>query len=157
MQFSKSFGYAIRAIIYMAEKQQPGIYTKADEIAGTLGIPRHFLSKVMKSLSKKNILHSSKGPSGGFATNEETCRMTLYQVALVTKDVPEANTCMLTFRPCDLKEPCALHAHMEKINNELFSFLNGMTIADLITKDKPAAGRLLSALNPKPMPKTSVA
>jgi hypothetical protein len=157
MLFSKSFGYAIRAIIYMAEKQQPGIYIKADEIAGELGIPRHFLSKVMKSMSKNEILHSSKGPAGGFATSEETYKMTLYKVAQVTKDVPEMNTCMLTFHPCDLKAPCALHLHMEKTNNDILGFLNSTTIADLIKKEDTAVGRLLSTLNPNPLPKTSAA
>ena len=155
MLFSKSFGYAIRAIIYMAEKKQPGVYIKADEIAGELGIPRHFLSKVMKSMSKNKILHSSKGPSGGFATTDETYRMTLYQVARVTKDVPEMNTCMLTFQTCDFKAPCALHLQLEKINNDILGFLNSTTIADLIKMENPAAARLLSNLHPNAIPKIS--
>lgn len=141
----------------MAEKQQPGKYIKADEIAAELGIPRHFLSKVMKSMSKQKILHSSKGPTGGFALNEDTLRMPLFKIALVTKDVPEANTCMLTFRPCNLNEPCTLHLPLEKIHNEIFSFLNGITISDLLNKKQTATDKILQSLNTKVMPETSAA
>lgn len=157
MLFSKSFGYAIRAILYMAERQQPGKYIKADRIAADLDIPRHFLSKVMKSMSKKKILNSSKGPTGGFALNEETPGMPLAQIAFVTKDIPEINNCMLTFRPCNLNQPCALHEQLEKINNEMLAFLNGITVADLLNKEKKEKDRILSSVNPNPLTETSAA
>ena len=157
MLFSKSFGYAIRAILHMAEKKESGRYIKADEIAGSLDIPRHFLSKVMKSMAKKKILHSSKGPTGGFSVSEETWQMPLYQIALITKDVPEMNRCMLTFQTCDLQKPCPLHANLEKINLEILHFLNHTTIADLINKENTAVGPFLSALGQKNLPETTAA
>lgn len=157
MIFSKSFGYAIRAIVFIASRQEPGKFIKVDEIAGELHIPRHFLSKVMKSMSKKEILISSKGPAGGFALNKDTLSMPLLQIALITKDVPQLNVCMLTFGECDAKAPCSLHKRLDLLNRDIMGFLNDITLADLLKEEQTESVKRLDVLNAGNLTKTTAA
>ncbi|HET7896419.1 MAG TPA: Rrf2 family transcriptional regulator, partial [Flavisolibacter sp.] len=61
--FSKSFGYSLRGILFVAlrETHTP---VQLDEMAESLGVPRHFMGKIMKQLVKQGILSSLKGPTG---------------------------------------------------------------------------------------------
>ena len=65
MIFSKSFGYALRGVLYVALSADKGP-VQLNEIAEALGVPRHFMGKIMKRLAHNSILDSQKGPSGGF-------------------------------------------------------------------------------------------
>ena len=51
MIFSKSFGYAIRGILYIAVMKNEKQRVQLDEMAGKLNIPRHFLGKIMKRMA----------------------------------------------------------------------------------------------------------
>ena len=42
MIFSKSFGYAVRGVLYIALMQDEKRYVQVEEIASTLSVPRHF-------------------------------------------------------------------------------------------------------------------
>ncbi|RYF86429.1 MAG: transcriptional regulator, partial [Chitinophagaceae bacterium] len=50
MFFSKSFGYAVRGVLYIAFMQDAKQYVQAEEIAAQLLVPRHFVSKILKKL-----------------------------------------------------------------------------------------------------------
>jgi Rrf2 family protein len=69
MIFSKSFGYAVRGMLYVAMMQDEKRYVQAEEISTRLAVPRHFMGKILKKLVKERLLASSKGPSGGFTFN----------------------------------------------------------------------------------------
>ena len=70
MIFSKTFGYALRGVLYLSTINEDKPRVQLDEIAAKLSIPRHFLGKVMKKLVKEGVLSSMKGPFGGFSVNE---------------------------------------------------------------------------------------
>ena len=84
MVFSKSFGYALRAILYIALSNKQKENIQLDEIAEQLALPRHFLGKVMNKLTNEGILNSIKGPHGGFSITEETLQTTLIKIIEIT-------------------------------------------------------------------------
>ena len=47
MTFSKSFGYAVRGVLYIAVMQNEKRYVQAEEIAAQLFVPRHFMGKIL--------------------------------------------------------------------------------------------------------------
>jgi DNA-binding IscR family transcriptional regulator len=53
MTFSKSFGYAVRGVLYIAIMQDEKRYVQVEEIAGQLAVPRHFMGKILKNLVKE--------------------------------------------------------------------------------------------------------
>ena len=66
MIYSRSAEYAIRSFVYLA-RVPSGKYAMARRIAEQEQIPTHFLAKILQDLTRKGMLRSSKGPSGGFA------------------------------------------------------------------------------------------
>lgn len=142
--FSKSFGYALRGILYIALLQGNRRNVQVDEIAQQLALPPHFMSKILKSLAKHGILGSSKGPHGGFHMNEQTLDTPLLQILEVTEGLNLIHNCVLRLHECDTHNPCALHCKMEGIKKALRQELVATTIQDLMEQNSPDVIKSLS-------------
>lgn len=136
MLFSKSFGYAIRGILYVALLQGERRNVQVDEIAEQLNIPRHFMRKIMKKLVKENLLFSSKGPNGGFSLHQRTLNVPLVAVLEVTDGLSTLEGCVLRLNECNKQNPCPLHDSMEQMKTTLRQKLETTTIAQLLGDDK---------------------
>ena len=134
MLFSKSFGYAVRSIMYLG-MQQDRRHMQAKDIATALGIPRHFTGKILKRLAKEKILLSIKGPSGGFTINEQSLKTPLITVFMITEGRSTLEACALRFGKCDSANPCPLHADIDQLRRDLTQVLSGKTIESLMTGD----------------------
>jgi Predicted transcriptional regulator len=60
MFLSKSFGYALRGILYIAVMQDEERKVQIEEIATKLSVPKHFLGKIMQQIVKAGLLKSQK-------------------------------------------------------------------------------------------------
>src|SRR5437660_12164182 len=65
MKLTRASSYAIHALVFMAaqKKNRP---VASHHIAKARGIPERFLLKVLKPLVSARVLHSIKGPNGGY-------------------------------------------------------------------------------------------
>lgn len=145
MHFSKSFGYALRGILYVALMTDENRKVSIEEIAARLSVPRHFLAKIMKELVKEGILNSAKGPNGGFYINNQTLGTELLTILLLTDGKNQFTTCVLHFRYCNETHPCPLHKKVEVFRHNLIKSLSGITIGGLIAGKKPEILKSLSA------------
>jgi len=136
MILSKTFGYALRGILYIAQLQDENRKIQIDEIAGNLSVPRHFLGKIMQNLVKAGLLQSTKGPYGGFSLTADTLTTPLARLVELTDGMEQFHLCVLQLRSCNGTNPCPLHKEAEGIKNKLLTLLNQTTIADLLTNDK---------------------
>ena len=135
MFFSKSFGYALRGVIYVALVHEENRRVQVDEIAQRLAVPKHFLAKIMNRVVKEGILDSTKGPYGGFSINEETLNAPLIRLLKITDGMEQFNTCVLKLRKCNKVNPCPLHFLMDKNRNDLLRNFSQTTIADLLNQE----------------------
>lgn len=137
MIFSKTFGYALRGVLFviMISEEKPKV--QLDEIALQLAVPRHFLGKVMKQLVKEGVLSSMKGPFGGFYINEKTMEFTLFNLMEITGEVEEFGTCILRLRNCNAATPCPMHNQVDAMRKKWQHFLSITKIGDLLKKDQP--------------------
>ncbi len=136
MIFSKSFGYAVRGILYIAMVQDAQHYVQVEEISGRLAVPKHFLGKILRKLVKENLLKSVKGPMGGFSLNENSLAVPLMNILEITDGIACFKTCVLKWKECDAENPCPMHAEIEKIKIQLQQMLMDTTINDLMKDDK---------------------
>jgi len=137
MIFSKSFGYALRGILYIALVQEDeGRKVQVDEIAERLGVPRHFMGKILKRLVKEKLLQSVKGPYGGFALAPGTLNTSLFTLIELTDGLSTFKDCVLRLRACNSINPCPLHFQMEVIKRNLQEMLLSTVVADLLKNDK---------------------
>ena len=131
MFFSKSFGYALRGVLFISASPHKSRVC-IEELAEHLKVPRHFMGKVMKSLVKKGILSSSKGPTGGFSLNEKTLDTPLVTILETTDGPSQFNLCVLRFTACNAQNPCPLHYMLEESRKNLSDTLSGTTVRDLL-------------------------
>ena len=136
MIFSKSFGYAVRGMLYVASMQNEKRYVQVEEIATTLAVPRHFMGKIMKNLVKERLLASSKGPSGGFTLHESSLATPLVKIAELTEGPDFFKKCVLRMKECSPANPCPLHFQMEAVTLRLKSLLAGTNISDLLNGEQ---------------------
>ena len=144
MIFSKTFGYALRGILYIAVMQDEKRYVQVEEIASKLAAPRHFMGKIMKRLAKEKLLTSTKGPSGGFIINENTLEKPLMELIVITEGVEMFDSCVLRAKECNGTNPCPMHSQMEGLKNNLRSILSETSIGDLLEYNKPEFIKSLS-------------
>ena len=136
MFFSKSFGYALRGVLYIALTCNDRPRIQVDEIARKLVVPKYFLSKIMKSLVQKEILNSTKGPYGGISLNDKTLSTRLSEILIITSGTKRFDNCVLRLTKCNSKHPCPLHHKMEACKKELQGVLANTTISDLLNADQ---------------------
>lgn len=107
--FSKTFGYALRAVTFVHLYGQNGRKVGVQEMAQSLDIPQHFLGKVMQDLVRHGIVDSVKGPSGGFYANSRTGDYRLTDILLITDGSLIFSHCALNMQRCNSERPCPLH------------------------------------------------
>lgn len=143
MILSKSFGYALRGILYIAKLQDEKRRIQIDEIAKKLSVPKHFLGKIMQQIVKEGLLRSTKGPYGGFSLTKDTLNTPLIKLAELTDGLDQFKMCVLKLKMCDGNNPCPLHNDMEQLKEKFLSVFNGTTIGDLV---KDTSGDFIKSL-----------
>jgi Rrf2 family transcriptional regulator, iron-sulfur cluster assembly transcription factor len=137
MFFSKSFAYACRAVLYVAVTYPQKERIQVGEIAGQLGVPKHFLSKIMKKLVKHGVLDSTKGPYGGFSLNEKTLSTPLFDLIRITEGDAQFENCVLRFEACNATHPCPLHHKLEVYRICLHRLYKHTRVVDLLDDKQP--------------------
>ena len=63
---SKTCEYAIRAMLFVAQKSKTATKVGVKQIAKAIDSPEPFIAKILQDLVKKGLVLSAKGPTGGF-------------------------------------------------------------------------------------------
>lgn len=139
MFVSKSFGYALRGILYVATMASEGKRTtQIEEIANSLKVPKYFLGKIMNKVVKAKILDSSKGQHGGFSINDSTLTTPLLRIMEVTDGGNLFANCVLGFRNCDPAHPCPLHNNIGGLRDIFKDIFMNNKIGDLLNSNSEA-------------------
>ena len=79
MKLTRASSYALHAVVHMAaqKKNEP---IASHTIAHARGIPDRFLLKVLKPLVSAQILHSIKGPNGGYRLARAPSDITMLEI-----------------------------------------------------------------------------
>jgi Rrf2 family protein len=134
--------YALRAVIHLAE-QPATTPIRVGDIAEALDVPQNYLSKVLHVLARDGILHSTRGPHGGFRLATPPDQLFLSQV--VSPFDPIEDRCLLIRRQCSETEPCVAHHSWKDVAGRLRSFFRLTSVATLIDSAR-AAGRSSDSL-----------
>lgn len=136
MFLSKSFGYALRGILYVAKLQEENRKIQIDEIAHNLSVPKHFLGKIMQQIVKEGLLKSTKGPYGGFSLANDTMNTPLIKLVEITDGMEQFKMCVLKLKYCNGISPCPLHQQMEQLRGKFLSVFTETTVGDLVKDSK---------------------
>ncbi|MFD2518712.1 RrF2 family transcriptional regulator [Salinimicrobium flavum] len=133
---SSSSKYAVNAVLYIAVYASEDKKIRAGEIAEAIKLPSPFLSKLLQTLSRENILSSSKGPKGGFYLTPEAKELALIEVVKSIDGVDRLEDCVLGLKKCSSEQPCPVHFAVQPFKNRFLQELAENSIGSYAEKVK---------------------
>ena len=133
--FSRECEYALQALLYLA-LQPADRMTSIKTLTGKLKIPYHFLAKILQRLTKKGLLRSLKGPTGGFTLALPAEQITLFQIIEAIDGAGFMNTCVLGFSECSGRNPCSVHEQWGAMRTSIHAMLVNKNIAQMARETK---------------------
>lgn len=129
--------YGIRAVIFIALKPEQKTNTGLKEISEKLKIPQPYLAKILQVLARKKILHSTKGPHGGFYLLIPASRLTLMDIIDAIDGRNFFDNCYVTGERCNWDKPddglCILHNDLRNEKVRLEKFFSSKTIEAIVS------------------------
>jgi len=128
--------YSLKALAHLA-MLAPGATTQAIDIAESNNIPKKFLDAILGELRNAGIVHSRKGPGGGYSLARAPHEIRIGHVIRTIDGplAPIACASRTAYRPCrDCKDVkgCTVRLLMTKVRDAMSDVLDRMTIADMV-------------------------
>ncbi len=131
MLYSKSAEYAIQAMIYLAENEAQG-RAMVSSIAEEYNIPKHFLAKLVQTLTKNHLIKSYRGRNGGIELARASADITMLQIVSAIEGAPQENEiCVIGLDECSDMVACPLHNEWQHIRSLISDTLSHQTLAKL--------------------------
>lgn len=141
MIHSPTCQHALRALIYLAEKNAPGPVL-VREIAEASDVPQPSLAKILHSLRGRGLVRSTKGPGGGYQLARPGDQLRVVDVIEAVDGQIDLNSvCVLGLDTCNDEASCALHDVWKLFRQNYAATLSSMTLraAAEVLKAKRAA------------------
>lgn len=129
--FSQTVEYALRAVVHLAQ-HAPAPRT-TDQIAEATLVPRAYLSKVLQSLSRAELVHSQRGLGGGMALGKPAKNLTILEVVNAVEPLQRIRTCPLGLAAHGV-QLCPLHSRMDAALATVEAALGGTTLAEVLAE-----------------------
>jgi Rrf2 family protein len=127
---SQTAEYALRATIYIARHTPRAV--RLNDVAQAVHAPPRYLAKILGQLAREGILHSSRGPTGGFRLAARKERVTLTAIIAVFDGV-EPRRCLLGDGLCGHNPGCTVHEKWAPIARSNADFFAHTTILELLS------------------------
>jgi|SRR5690606_1563974 len=127
--FSKTCEYAIRAVFYISQRTHEGYKAGIKEIAINIDSPEPFLAKILQKLAKAEIVHSIKGPNGGFYIGPESFKRPLSDIVTAIDGEDIFTGCGMGLSYCSEINPCPLHNDFKEVRNRITKMLYNTSIS----------------------------
>lgn len=128
--FSKTCEYAIRAILFIAQKSKDGDRVGIKEIAKGTDAPEHFIAKILQDLSRRGLIQSVKGPNGGFFLDKASLRFSLADVVKAVDGDKLFSGCGLGLKQCSETHPCPIHHEFKKVRKDILTMLEKAKVGE---------------------------
>ncbi len=125
---SKTCGYAIRGVIFLALENNINKRIGIQEIAEELKVPQQFMGKILQELVRKDILKSTKGPHGGFYVNDSILDLSLIRIVEAIDGLSVLKKCFLGRDECSSENPCPMHDEFEVGRSSIFETFQSKNI-----------------------------
>ena len=130
--FSKTCEYAIRASIFIATQSRQDIRVTVKDIAENTDSPQSFTAKILQTLAKNNLVHSTKGIGGGFEIPKEIMsQINLSQIVKAIDGDSIFTCCGLGLGKCSEIHHCSVHDKFKEIRSEIVAMLEETNLEEL--------------------------
>lgn len=130
--FSKTCEYALRALIYIAQKTRKGERLSVPDVAEGIGSSEYFIAKILQQMAKKGFVYSAKGPNGGFFMEADNRSVSLAEVVKFFDGDKLFHGCALGLKECSESTPCPVHKDFVVIRKKIKETLDQSSIDSFI-------------------------
>ena len=132
MKISRKADYALRAVVYIS-KQPPEKRNSINVIAESESVPRDFLAKILKELTRAEILKSYQGVHGGYQMGKAPTQVSVLDVIEAMDGPLGLNLCVRGEDGCDCDkaERCSMYPFWDKMQKNVRGILKNESIAKL--------------------------
>ena len=127
---ARNTDYAVRALIYMAQKA-PDFISTAD-LDRDLRLPRPFMRKSLQVLTRAGYLESVKGKNGGFRLRAAPENVGLMEVMTLFQGPVSLGDCLFQKKICACRSNCSLRKEVKTMESLVIGHLRGVTLASLM-------------------------
>jgi Rrf2 family protein len=122
---------AIKAVIFLCSRADPGEKPGIREIAAAIDANEHTVGKFLQTLVKQKVINSMKGPSGGFYVSREQQQLPIMAIIEAIDGDGFFKGCGLGLPNCSEKRPCPIHHEYKEGRVLLERLFRSRRIADL--------------------------
>ena len=139
MQVSSKGKYSVRAVLDIAQHSD-GAPVPLAAISQREGISLLFLEQLFQVLRKGNIVRSVRGSHGGYVLARDPSEITIGGIVRLIESPIYTNSCFSkaeSVDDCRISSSCISGAIWKQLAEHVDSFLDSITVADLINKARP--------------------
>ena len=137
MKLSKRGEYGLRALQDLAAHYDEGPVPNRD-LAARNNIPPRFLEQIMLTLKHGRVVHSQKGPQGGYYLARPPQQVNLAEVVRLLDGPLAPISCVseTAYEPCGCPdiEACGLRRVMREVRDVVAGMMERTTLADLVAE-----------------------
>jgi Rrf2 family protein len=133
MQFTRKGDYALKAMAYLALIKGNSPHT-IDEISENSHVPRHFLAKILKDLTRADLLIAVKGARGGYTLARRPSEISLLEVIEASVGPLALNLCLEGSGRCSELSTCGLYPVWQKASKALRNVFESTKLSSISPK-----------------------
>jgi FeS assembly SUF system regulator len=130
IRISKLTDYGIVLLTHLAKDVERDVFSTR-ELAEESRLPLPTVEKLLKKLSRSELLVSERGVNGGYRLAREPGRITIADVITSLEGPIGLTECVAHADACGLEGFCPTKTHWKKINDAILGALSGLTLAEL--------------------------
>jgi Rrf2 family protein len=131
---SQTAEYALRAAAFLGEKE--GILQKTHEISDSTQVPPGYLTKILTAMCRARIVHSRRGPRGGFVLARPAQNISVFDVITSVSPWNRMDACPL-LKPEHSERLCPVHQCIADAQSALELSFRKASLRDLIEESNP--------------------
>ena len=131
---SQKAKYAIKALLLLA-RVRDGELLQAGEISEQQNIPRKFLDLIFFGLRQHRLIHSTRGPNGGYSLAEPAADISIARIVRAVDGplAPLPCASVAFYRrcdDCDDEKTCEVRRLMREVRDAASAILDNTSLAD---------------------------
>lgn len=134
MKLTTKGKFAVTALLDMALNSNNSTISPITlyNISERQGISLSYLEQLFVKLRRSGLVKSYKGPGGGYILAKDLDQVSIFDIIKIVDDDMDARSCRGMMN-CKENHRCLTHDLWEGLTNHVYSYLEKVTLKDLIT------------------------
>lgn len=135
LRISKLTDYGTVVLAQLAS--DPSAVHSAADVSEATGIALPTVSKLLKSLTRAQIVRSTRGASGGYQLGRDPREISAADVIDALEGPVSITECSATDSHCDYESTCSVGNAWQRVNVAIRHALDEVTLVDLLRTNSP--------------------